>query len=112
MSKREEFGNMVIALYRPKEGKDAELRQQIRGHLPTLRRLGLATEREALLLLAGDGVYLEIFEWASAEAVEGAHAHPAVAEMWEEFGNVCEFVSMSDLADAKRPFPHFRPVAL
>ena len=112
VGERGEFGNMVIALYRPKEGKDAELREQIRGHLPTLRRLGLATEREALLLLASDGAYLEIFEWVSVESVEAAHTHPEVAGMWEDFGKVCDFVSLSDLADAGRPFPHFQPVVL
>ena len=112
MSERDEFGNMVIAMYRPKEGKDAELREQIKGHLPTLRRLGLVTDRGALVLLASDGAYLEIFEWASAEAVEVAHTHPEVAEVWEGFAKVCDFITLSDLADARRPFPHFRPVDL
>lgn len=112
MSERMEFGNMVIAMYRPKEGKDAALRKQIKGHLPTLRRLGLATEREALLLLSSDGAYLEIFEWASVEAVEAAHTHPEVTGMWDDFGQICEFISLSDLADAKRPFPHFQQVSL
>lgn len=112
MSEGKEFGNMVIAMYRPKEGKDEALREQIKGHLPALRRLGLATEREALVLLASDGAYLEIFEWASVEAIEAAHSHPEVAEIWDNFGQVCEFISLSDLADAKRPFPHFRQVSL
>lgn len=112
MVERKEFGNMVIAMYRPKDGKGAELKAQIKEHLPTLRRLGLATEREPLVLLASDGTYLEIFEWTSVEAVEAAHTHPEVAEMWEDFGNACDFTTLSDLADADRPFPHFRPVVL
>ena len=112
MSDHQEFGNMVIAMYRPKEGKDSDLREQIKGHLPALRRLGLATGREALVLLASDGAYLEIFEWASAEAVEAAHTHPEVAELWENMGKDCDFISLSDLSNAGRPFPHFQLVAL
>ena len=110
MSEPKEFGNFVIAMYRPKEGREAELREHIRGHLPTLRRLGLATEREALVLLASDGAYLEIFEWTSVESVEAAHTHPEVIAMWEDYRTACDFLSMSELADAGRPFPHFQPV--
>ncbi len=108
MDDHKEFGNFVIAMYHPKEGKDAELKDKIKGHLPTLRRLDLATDREALVLLSSDGVYLEIFEWKSVEAVEMAHSHPEVAKMWEDFGKVCDFISLSALADAGRPFPHFQ----
>jgi len=112
MTEGKEFGNMVIALYRPHAGKEEPLIELLRQHLPTLRRLGLATEREALVLRASDGTILEIFEWASPGAVEQAHTHPEVAEVWESFGKLCDLVSLSDLADAGRKFPHFQPIDL
>lgn len=100
---------MVIAMYRPHEGKDADLRALIREHVPTLRRLSLITERPAMLLLARDGTYLEIFEWANVGA---AHDHPEVAKIWEAMELVADFVALSDLDEAGSSFPHFRPVLL
>jgi len=40
---------IVIAMYRPHEGKTDELYMPLRDHLPTLRRLELATDREAVI---------------------------------------------------------------
>ena len=41
---------IVFALYRPHEGKDAELRELIKKHMPTLRRLELVTDRIPILV--------------------------------------------------------------
>jgi hypothetical protein len=30
--------------------------------------------------------------------------------LWDRFAQVCDFVSLADLPDAGRPFPHFRAV--
>lgn len=101
---------IVIALYRPHEGCDAELRDLIREHVPLLRRLGLATDRPAALCRSEDGTYLELFEWTSAEAAQRAHEHPEVARVWEPMGAIADFVTLGSLPEASRPFPHFRPV--
>ena len=59
------MGVMVMALFRPKPGKDAELVACMRDHLPVLRAQGLATERPTTILRASDGTLVEIFEWMS-----------------------------------------------
>lgn len=100
---------VVIAMYKPHEGKDSELRTLIREHVPTLRRLELITDRPALLVRARDGTYLEIFEWRQ---VGVAHEHPEVARIWEAMELVADFATLSGLDEASRNFPHFTPVTL
>lgn len=104
-----EYGNLVTAMYRPKPGKDAELRAVLAEHVRSLRAWGMASERPVLLLQARDGTYVEIFEWLPG-AVERAHHDPRVAEIWGRFSAACDFVAAKDLPDAARPFPHFRVV--
>src|SRR5215472_17981931 len=101
---------IVFAVYRPNQGKDAELRTLISRHLPALRKLGLVTKRDPLLLRAQDGSYIEIFEWISREAARRAHEHPEIAEIWEQMSVVGSFGKLRDLSEAGREFPHFEPV--
>ena len=104
-------GEVVMALYKPHEGKDAELRKLIARHVPLLRNLELITDRPALLLRAANGTYVEIFEWVSRAAAR-AHDHPEVAEIWEAMGKVADFVSLDSLEESRRTFTHFSPVSL
>jgi len=103
---------MVIALYRPHPGKDAELRELIRQHLPTLRTLELATDRPAVLMRAKDGTYLEVFEWRTGESAGLAHQHPLVAKIWEAMGKIADFPALEALEEAKQRFSHFEPIGL
>ena len=103
---------VVFALYRPHEGKDAELRRLITRHLPVLRKLELVTERPALLVRAKDGTYIEVFEWRTAESAKLAHEHPEVAKVWEAMGEVADFPALESLEEAKERFSHFEPVTI
>ena len=101
---------VVIALYRPHEGKDADLRALIDEHLPTLQRLELITNRPSILMRAEDGTYLEVFEWCDGDAARRAHEHPEVAAVWERMAQVADLPELGSLPEANRRFPHFRPV--
>lgn len=100
---------VVIAVYRPKPGMDATVREILSIHVPTLRSLGLATSRPATLLRAADGSYLEIFEWVEGGA-EKAHHDPRVMAVWNRFGAASDFVPLSGLPGAGHPFAHFTAV--
>lgn len=102
---------IVIAMYKPHSGKDAELRALIARHIPTLRRLELITDRPSVLARAHNGTYLEVFEWREAASAR-AHEHPEVARIWEAMELVADFVSLSSLHEADERFPHFAPVLL
>jgi hypothetical protein len=104
-------GQVVIAMYRAKPGHDKALEAVIARHVPTLRRLGLATKRPVLLLRSlTDATYLELFEWVDEHAAGKAHGNPDVMALWDAIGKESEFVSLGQLAEAGQPFPHFRPV--
>lgn len=100
----------VIACYRPRPGMAAAMLDTVRGHVPTLQRLGLATDRVPTTLQAADGTLLEVFEWVSAQAIAAAHRHPEVQAMWAEFAAVCEHVRLSQLPEAQQLFAEFTPV--
>lgn len=101
---------IVIALYRPKTGKEKELEKLIERHIPVLRELELITSRSRLTAKSGDGTYMEIFEWINVEAAGKAHEHPAVAEIWEGMEAISEFRKMKDLPEAMKAFSHFKVV--
>jgi hypothetical protein len=79
-------------------------------HVATLRSIGLITDRIPITMEAEDGTFVEVFEWASSEAIEAAHRHPVVLKMWEEYGKVCEYVPISQVPEASQLFSEFTPV--
>jgi hypothetical protein len=59
---------------------------------------------------ARDGTFVEVFEWASPEAIQAAHSHRVVLEMWEAYGKVCDYVPIAQVPDASQMFSEFTPV--
>jgi len=99
-------GWVVIAAYRPKPGHEERVRELVRSHTPRLREAGLVTDREPIIAVAKDGTFVECFEWVEG-GVERAHVHPDVLTMWAEFGEVCDYVSLRDLAESAELFAGF-----
>jgi hypothetical protein len=105
-------GLSVIAVYRPKAGREDELLDVVRDHLPVLREAGLATDVEPVVLRTGDGTLIEVFEWASEEAVHHAHEHPRVQELWERFAAVSDNVPLAEVPAARERFATVERVEL
>jgi hypothetical protein len=103
------MGRIVISCYKPKTGKEKALKALIVDHVPTLSRIGLVTDRVPILMEAKDGTLIEVFEWASPEAIQAAHTHPAVLRMWEEYGKVCDVIPVGQVAEAAQLFSEFAP---
>jgi hypothetical protein len=103
---------IVFALYRPHAEKDAALRRLIARHIPALRRLELITDRPSVLARAGDGTYVEVFEWVSETAARAAHDYPDITEIWDGMEVIADFTTLASLAEAQHPFTHFEPVEL
>ncbi|MES2279761.1 MAG: hypothetical protein V4592_27260 [Bacteroidota bacterium] len=98
---------MAIAIYRAKPGNEDALMKLVEKHLPALRQLGLATNRESYMAKAKDGSILEVFEWASTNAISAAHQHPAISAIWEKMILIAEFPPLGGLPEVQRPFPGF-----
>ena len=103
------MGDVVIVAYRPKPGRGADLEALAREHVPFLRSLGLATERAPVLLRGEGGVVVEVFEWRDG-AVERAHAHPKIHELWAQYADVCDYVPLQLLPEATQMFATFKPL--
>jgi len=104
------MGRIVIVGYKPKPGKAEALRSLASTHIQRLRAEGLVTPREAIIMEASDGTIIEVFEWKSKEAIESAHKNPAVQALWKEFSDVCDYVPVASIAEAKQLFAEFAPV--
>lgn len=112
VTRTREATETVIAAYRPKPGKERELRELIREHRRSLSDAQLVTSRPPLVLRArSDGTLLEIFEWASAKAADRAHRHASVRAIWKKLATVADFVPLSDVAEAGKAFSHFEALA-
>jgi hypothetical protein len=105
------MSDMVIVAYRPKSGRDDELLELVKDHVPFLRRLGLATDRPATTMKGKDGVIVEVFEW-QAGAIASAHENPDVQALWARFAAVCDYVPLYELPEARDMFAHFEPIEL
>ena len=53
------MGQITIACYRPKPGKEEALKELMKTHLPRLKAEGLVTDRESIIMEAKDGTILE-----------------------------------------------------
>ena len=100
----------VIVAYRPKPGKEDVLLSEVRDHVPFLRSEGLATDRPPVVMRAKDGTIIEVFEWASAAAIEEAHGNPRVHAMWGRFAACCDYAPLNSLAEAADMFAEFESV--
>jgi len=98
---------VVIVAYKPKPGKESDLLQLTREHLPVLRAEGLATDMPETTLIADGGIIVEVFEWAPG-GTERAHQNPAVLALWKRYFEVCDMVKLCDLAEATQMFASFR----
>lgn len=103
----------VIAVYRPKSGKEKELLVLLGLHQKTLVTEGLANRQNSLVMRSSaDGSYIEIFEWVSADAAQSAHARPGVMKIWTAMSNCADMIALSEVACANEVFPHFQAVEL
>jgi quinol monooxygenase YgiN len=102
----------TMALYRPHPGKESELAEIVKGHVPALREEGLITDFTPVTLQSADGTLIEIFEWLSVEAKDQAHTSPKIWPIWENMMKVAELVGLASLPEADKPFPNFKRITL
>jgi hypothetical protein len=104
------LGSISVACYKPKPGCQEALLALVRDHLPPLRKAGLVTNRESIVMRTADGIIIEVFEWVSPEAIASAHSHPAVLELWKKFESVCTYEIPGNIEEFRKLFSHFESV--
>jgi len=104
------MGRIVIVAYKPKQDKESELVELVESHLSILRTEGLVSDRDSIVMRSTDGTVVEVFEWASKEAIEAAHKNPEVQKMWLEFSKICDFIPVSQVSESRSMFSEFTPL--
>ena len=104
------MSNLVICQYRVKAGEEADFEILLRNHWPTLSKLGLVTDEPSQLFKGKEQrteepLYVEIFEWLDG-AVDRAHEHPEVMQIWEPMDTLCEARGTK----LNMEFPHFERI--
>jgi hypothetical protein len=104
---------IAIAQYRVKPGAEERFTDVLRQHTTMLRSLGLITDRPAQAFVGAERniegpLFVEIFEWVSADTVAQAHTHPQVTQVWETIGGLCESRGGRPMFE----FPHVQPLSL
>jgi hypothetical protein len=102
---------IVIVAYKPKPGKEADLLQLTREHVPLLRAEGLATDHPVTACQSRDGTVVEVFEWV-AGGTERAHNNPAVIKLWQRYAAACDYVPLATLPESSTQFASFTPLDL
>ena len=104
------MGSISVACYKPRPGKEAELLELVRNHLPPLRSQGLVTGRPSIVMRTADGTIIEVFEWLSQDAIAAAHENPVVLDLWKRFETVCWYETPSNIPEFQHMFAHFEPI--
>jgi hypothetical protein len=98
----------VHCTYRLKPGKEDEFVGLLEKHWPTLRKAGLATVEPPRILRAksreGKVVFYEMFSWIDENAPRVAHETPAVMQVWEPMGALCDDMEFNDYEPVKLSF--------
>ena len=100
---------IVFALYKPHQNKENELKMLILKHVPILKSNKLI-ERNPVLVQSKNGIYIEIFEWKSNDAVEEAHENHEVQKLWDKMEKVCDFTNLESIEEVREYFPQFKPI--
>ena len=103
-------GCIVVATYKPRPGKEAELALLLATHVERLRAVGLVTDRTPIVARTADGMVVEIFEWISEDAIASAHNHTVVQTLWQEFEACCWYETPSNVPDLQRMFVSLTPL--
>jgi hypothetical protein len=105
------MGSISIACFKPRPDCEQELTELVRNHFALLRAEGLVTERAPVVMRCNDGTIVEVFEWVSREAIEGAHKNPVVLDLWKKFEAVCWYETPSNVPEFQNMFAHFEPLS-
>ncbi|HEY3405178.1 MAG TPA: hypothetical protein VGK59_17460 [Ohtaekwangia sp.] len=101
---------IVIVGYRPLPGKEKQLHELMKTHVDILRKEGLASNRQSIMMTTSDGTVIEVFGWKSKEAIQSAHSNAAVQKMWGEYAEVCEYVPVGNISEIRNLFSEFTPL--
>lgn len=99
----------VFASFRPFQEDDPEFLEAFDRNVEILREQGYATDRPTIRFRSENGSFVELFYWASPDAVHDAHFDPVVQEVWSVLCDTSSSaVTMSSIPETSELAPTFR----
>ena len=102
-------GVIVIVAYRPKPEKETELLKLVRNRVPTLRKEGLVTDREPIIMRARTGRSSKC-QMEIAGAIEAAQKIQTSSLCGRSSSRSAIAFRSETLAEAEEMFPNFEPL--
>lgn len=104
------MGRILVVVYKPFRGKEEQVLDVIRHHLPVLREEGLATNRKPIVMRSADGSIVEIFEARLAEAIQQATYNTKIQELWMKVAKISEFTKPAEIPEFQTAFSQFESI--
>ncbi len=104
------MGLIAIGAYRVREGRQELFLEALRQDLVTMREEGLISDWPAMILKAGSDVYLQLVEWADADAPSRSSRNERVLAMWTKKRTMADYLSLAEVPGADRLFPSFEEI--
>jgi hypothetical protein len=107
---------VVLAVYRVAERAQPDFFRVIKDKREYFAKTGYTTSRPAILLQSTQNreFLIDIFEWASEQAIERAHSDPIVLRYWSEMENlwIDGGLRLSQLPESEEAFAGFAPIEI
>ncbi len=85
---------VTVCLYRVQPDGVEAFQRLLEAHWPALRQLNLVTDQPGTAYRGADHtgrpVFVEIFQWADADAAGRAHELSDVSTVWDQMADLCE----------------------
>ena len=107
---------VVLAVYRVAEKSQADFLRIVGEKREYFLKSGYTTPRAPIFLRSSSSpeFLIDIFEWASEQAIEKAHSDPVVLRYWSEMEGlwIDGGLGLSQLPESDEAFAGFEPVTL
>ena len=101
---------IAIGAYRVHEGQEELFLEALRQDIATMRDEGLISDWPAMILKAGNDVFLQVVEWADDEAPARSSDNERVMAVWTRKRAHADYLSLSQVPGADRLFPSFEEI--
>jgi len=104
------MGMIAIGAYRVHEGHEELFLEALRQDIVTMRDEGLISDWPAMILKAGSDVFLQLVEWADADAPTRSSHNERVMAIWTKKRTHSDYLSLAQVPGADRLFPSFEEI--
>ncbi len=104
------MGMIAIGAYRVHAGRQELFLEALRQDLVTMRDEGLISDWPAMILRAGDDVFLQLVEWADEDAPARSTDNQRVMAIWTKKRTLADYLSLAEVPGADRLFPSFEEI--